>query len=180
DNYSDSMRMFVQPTMEAAAEREAKRRSRDASVSADDVTSVFTTHTASVEWDPEVLSRVESAPEFVRAGIKKAAEFNARREGIAVITGEDLTRFRNRALMRAVRRMKGFGMQEMDFAAFDIARERVPRLKDNVQAAQRFSEIKDYVESHQDADGGGLGLMDRGLIEQMKAELKTGKRKSKA
>ncbi|MCP4379113.1 MAG: radical SAM protein, partial [bacterium] len=27
DNYSDSMRMFVQPTMEAAAEREAKRRS---------------------------------------------------------------------------------------------------------------------------------------------------------
>ena len=179
DNYSATMRTFVQPTMEAAAEREAKRRSKTATVSADDVRSVFTTHTAGVEWEPEVLRRVESAPEFVRAGIKKAAEFNARREGIAIITDEDLTRFRNRAMMRAVRRMKGFGMRELDFSAFEIARERVPRLKDNVQAAKRFAAIQDYVESHQDADGGGLGLMDRGLIEQMKAELKRGKRKTR-
>jgi len=179
DNYSETMRSFVQPTMEAAAEREAKRRSKTVTVSADDVRTVFTTHTAAVEWEPEVLRRVESAPEFVRAGIKKAAEFNARREGISIITDEDLTRFRNRAMMRAVRRMKGFGMRELDFSAFEIARERVPRLKDNVQAAKRFAAIQDYVESHQDADGGGLGLMDRDLIEQMKAELKRGKRKVK-
>jgi len=179
NNYSETMRTFVQPTMEAAAEREAKRRSRTATVSADDVSTVFATHTAGVEWEPDVLRRVESAPEFVRAGIKKAAEFNARREGIAIITDEDLTRFRNRAMMRAVRRMKGFGMRELDFGAFEIARERVPRLKDNVQAATRFAAIQDYVESHRDADGGGLGVMDRGLIEQMKAELKSGKRKNK-
>jgi hypothetical protein len=81
--------------------------------------------------------------------------------------------------MRAVRRRKGFGMRELGFSAFEIARERVPRLKDNVQAAKRFAAIQDYVESHQDADGGGLGLMDRGLIEQMKAELKRGKRKTR-
>jgi hypothetical protein len=180
DNYSETMRSFVQPTMEAAAEREAKRRNkRSPTVCADDVNSVFTTHTAAVEWEPEVLRRVESAPEFVRAGIKKAAEFNARREGISIIGDEDLTRFRNRAMMRAVRRMKGFGMRELDFSAFEIARERVPRLKDNVQAAKRFAAIQDYVESHRDADGGGLGLMDRDLIEQMKAELKSGKRKGR-
>jgi len=177
DNYSETMRSFVQPTMEAAAEREAKRRGKTATVSAEDVSTVFTTHTAGVEWEPEVLRRVESAPEFVRAGIKKAAEFNARREGISIIGDEDLTRFRNRAMMRAVRRMKGFGMRELDFSAFEIARERVPRLKDNVQAAKRFAAIQNYVESHRDADGGGLGLMDRDLIEQMKAELKRGKRK---
>ncbi|MCP4424303.1 MAG: pyrroloquinoline quinone biosynthesis protein PqqE, partial [Chloroflexi bacterium] len=110
---------------------------------------------------------------------KKAAEFNARREGISIITDEDLTRFRNRAMMRAVRRMKSFGMRELDFSAFEIARERVPRLKDNIQAAKRFAAIQNYVESNRDADGGGLGLMDRDLIEQMKAELKSGNRKSK-
>ncbi|MCP4983561.1 MAG: radical SAM protein [Gammaproteobacteria bacterium] len=180
DSYPATMRTFVKPTMEAAAEREAKRRSRrNPIVSADDVNSVFTTHTAGVEWEPEVLRRVESAPEFVRAGIKKAAEFNARREGISIITDEDLTRFRNRAMMRAVRRMKSFGMRELDFSAFEIARERVPRLKDNIQAAKRFAAIQNYVESNRDADGGGLGLMDRDLIEQMKAELKSGNRKSK-
>ncbi len=178
DNYSQSMRDFVQPTMEAAAEREAKRRNKTAAVTADDVSSVFATHTAGVAWEPAVLLRVESAPEFIRAGIKKAAEFNARREGIDTITDEDLTRFRNRAMMRAVRRMKGFGMQELDFNAFEIARERVPRLKDNAQAEQRFSAIQNYVESHRDADSGGLGIMDRELIEKMKQELKSDSKKA--
>jgi hypothetical protein len=74
--------------------------------------------------------------------------------------------------------MKAFGMRELEFDAFEIARERVPRLRDNVQAAQRFSAIQDYVESHRDADGGGLGVMDRGLIEKMKAELKSGNKKN--
>jgi len=135
---------------------------------------VVNTQSAGVKWNPETLRRVESAPEFIRAGIKKAAEFNARREGLTVINDDDLTRFRNRAMMRAVRRMKGFGMQELNFDAFDIARQRVPRLKDNLQAKRRFSNIKNYVESHQQP-GGGLGLMDRELIDKMKAELKANK-----
>ncbi|MCP4041577.1 MAG: hypothetical protein GY731_06415 [Gammaproteobacteria bacterium] len=137
-----------------------------------DVHRVLMTHTAGVEWDDEALARVRSAPEFIRAGIKKAAEFNARREGLERISSTDLTRFRNRAMMRAVRRMKGFGLRELDFDAFNIARDRVPRLKGNEQAAQRFSAIRDYVESRQDPAGGGLGLLDRDLIEQMKQELK--------
>ena len=167
------VRMFLSPTMEAAAEREAKRR-KSISVSAKDVKSVVNTQSAGVKWNPETLRRVESAPEFIRAGIKKAAEFNARREGLTVINDDDLTRFRNRAMMRAVRRMKGFGMQELNFDAFEIARQRVPRLKDNLQAKRRFSNIKNYVESHQQP-GGGLGLMDRELIDKMKAELKANK-----
>jgi radical SAM protein with 4Fe4S-binding SPASM domain len=165
------VRMFVKPSMETAAEREAKRRNAII-VTTEDVQRVIETAMAGVEWEPDALARVESAPEFVRAGIKKAAEFGARREGLERITSEDLTRFRNRAMMKAVRRMKGFGLKELNFDAFDIAKTRVPRLQENEQAKQRFSEIRDYVESKQAPDGSGLGLLDRELLDRMKAELK--------
>lgn len=168
---SPQVRMFIQPTMEAAAEREAKRRS-SLLVTANDVQKVVETEAAGVEWEPDALARVESAPDFNRAGIKKAAEFNARREGIERITSKDLTRYRNRAMMRAVRRLRGFGMNELNFDAYGVARERVPRLKDNEQADKRFATIRDYVESKQAPDGSGLGLLDRELMEKMKAELK--------
>ncbi len=141
-------------------------------VSQQDVQKVIETSLAGVEWSADALARVQSAPDFVRAGIKKAAEFGARREGIETITTTDLTRFRNRAMMKAVRRMKGFGMKELNFDAFGIAKERVPRLQENDQAEKRFSEIQHYVESKQDPEGGGLGLLDRELLEKMKAELK--------
>ena len=163
--------LFVKPTLEAAAEREAKRRG-SISVSSTDVQSIIETQLAGVEWEPDALQRVEHSPEFNRAGIKKAAEFNARREGLKKITSEDLTRFRNRAMMKAVRRLRGFGMEELNFDAWEIARERVPRLKDNPQAEKRFQEIRTHVEGHQRADGEGLGILDRDLLQQMKAELK--------
>ncbi len=169
------VRVFLQPTIESAAERETKRRAAD-TVEAADVFRVTDTGTAGVNWDPEALRRVESAPDFIRAGIKKAAEFNARREGLESIGCEDLTRFRNRAMMRAVRRMKGFGMSELNFDAFDIAKERVPRLKGNPQAAKRFATIRDYVQDRQQGDGEGLGVMDKDLIEKMKTELKNNPR----
>ncbi|MBG7600957.1 MAG: radical SAM protein [Gammaproteobacteria bacterium] len=165
------VRMFIQPGMEVAAEREAKRHDSSV-VCIEDVQTIIDTQLAGVEWDADALARVESAPDFVRAGIKKAAEFGARREGLERITGNDLTRFRNRAMMKAVRRMKGFGMKELNFDAFAIAKERVPRLKENQQAKKRFSEIRSYVESRQNPDGGGLGLLDSELLEKMKAELK--------
>ena len=165
------VKMFVQPSMEAAAEREAKRRNASV-VCIEDVQTIIDTQMAGVEWDADALARVESAPDFVRAGIKKAAEFGARREGLERITSSDLTRFRNRAMMKAVRRMKGFGMKELNFDAFAIAKQRVPRLKENEQAKKRFSEIRNYVESRQNPDGGGLGLLDSELLKKMKAELK--------
>jgi len=162
------LRMFVQPSMEAAAEREAEQRHATI-VSARDIRSIA--NTTDVAWEPNALKRVESAPDFIRAGIKKAAEWGARREGLKTISSEDLTRFRNRAMMRAVRRMKGFGLQEMSFDAFEIARRRVPRLQANNQAKQRFAAIKKHVETHQKPEG-GVGLLDKNMLEQMKAELK--------
>ena len=165
-------RIFIQPSMEAAAEREAKQRNAII-VSAKDVQVVVKTHLAGVEWEPDALKRVESAPDFVRAGIKKAAEFNARREGLQRIDSDSLTRFRNRAMMRAVKRMKGFGMNELSFDGFAIAQQQVPRLQENAQAEKRFAEIQQYVEAKQAPDGGGLGLLDRELLEKMKAELKS-------
>ncbi len=164
-------RMFVQPTMEAAAERETKQR-RAKVVTTADVEKVFKTGTAGVEWQPEALARVKSAPDFIRAGIKKAAEFNARREGNAIITSDDLTRYRNRAMMRAVQRLRGFGMDELCFDAYATAKEQVPRLQDNEQAEKRFAAIRQYVESRQAPDGSGLGLLDQTLMEKMKQELK--------
>lgn len=168
---SSQAAMFVKPSMQTAAEREAKRRSAIV-VTTTDVAMVFSTDLAGVNWSPEALKRVQSAPDFIRGGIKKAAEFAARRERIEIISAEDLTRFRNRAMMKAVRRMKGFGIQELNFNAFDIAKRKVPRLKENRQADKRFSEIQQYVESRQDAETGGLGLLDQELLDKMKAELK--------
>lgn len=183
DNKAPQIKLFVQPTMEAAAEREAKIRNnrlrnksehkpQSARVTLDDVNSVITTHTAGIEWSNAALKRVKSAPEFVRGGIKKAAEFNARREGLTIIESDDLTRFRNRAMMRAVRRMKGFGMTDLSFGAYDIAKEEIPRLQENEQAAKRFETIRDYVESRKGENGEGLGLMDQELLNKMKTELR--------
>jgi len=168
---SPAAALFVRPGMESAAERETLKRN-GTNVSKNDVEKVISTDGAGVEWDPQALARVEMAPDFIRAGIKKAAEFNARREGLSKISSDDLTRFRNRAMMRAVRRMKGFGMKNLDFGAFDIARNRVPRLKGDEQAAERFSEIREYVQSKQAPDGGGLGVLDKEMLEKMKAELR--------
>lgn len=163
--------LFVKPTLEAAAEREAKRRD-SIIVSVEDIQSVIDTQLAGVEWETDALNRVEGAPEFNRAGIKKAAEFNARREGLKKITSEDLTRFRNRAMMKAVRRLRGFGMEELNFDAYEVAKQRVPRLKDNPQAEKRFHAIRTHVEEHQGENGEGLGILDRQLLDQMKEELK--------
>ncbi len=162
--------VFIRPTLEAAAEREAKRRSAIV-VARQDVKRIFTTDMAGVEWDSQALSRVESAPSFIRGGIKKAAEFNARREGLASITTDDLTRFRNRAMMKAVRRMRGFGMGELSFDAFNIARHRVPRLRENRQAERRFAEIRHHVEQKKRDRGGAPGIIDQALLRKMKDEL---------
>ncbi|MDP2761445.1 MAG: radical SAM protein, partial [Sideroxyarcus sp.] len=118
------VRMFVAPALENAAESFAGKR-RAATVERADVEAAIAQLTGGVEWDDDALARVLSAPDFIRAGIKKAAEFNARKEGLARITSADLTRFRNHAMMRAVQRMKGFGMQELSFDAYAIARDRV-------------------------------------------------------
>jgi hypothetical protein len=162
---------FIGPTMEEASERIA-RSARRGSVEAADVDAAFGTEGAGVEWSPEALARVRQAPEFVRAGIKKAAEAGARREGLARIEPDDLTRFRNRAMMRAVKRMRSFGFRELTFDVFETARERVPRLKENPQAEKRFAAIRDHVEG-----AGGLGVIDADLLERMRQMLREAPKK---
>lgn len=160
---------FVAPAMEEAAERivASEKRSR---VDAADVERAFSTEGAGVEWSPEALERVRNAPEFVRAGIKKAAEAGARREGLSRIEPEHLTRFRNRAMLRAVKRMRGFGFRELTFDVFETARERVPRLRENPQAETRFAAIRNHVEGK-----GGLGVIDADLLQQMRDLLRQGR-----
>jgi len=127
-----------------------------------------------VAWDEDALARVQSAPDFIRTGIRKAAESNARKEGLVRITSSDLTRYRNNAMRRAVRRMKGFGMQELSFAAYEIARERVPRLKDNPDADRRFDAIRNFVAARENPGD----LLGQELLEEMRALLKTNKQGS--
>jgi radical SAM protein with 4Fe4S-binding SPASM domain len=166
-NKKPEVRMFVTSALESNAERVAKQR-QSTTVEQEDVEAAIRPLSGGVEWDPEALARVASAPDFIRAGIKKAAEFNARREGLERITSKDLTRFRNRAMMRAVCRMKGFGMQELSFDAYDIARTRVPRLKENREADKRFDAIRRFVESRENPGE----LLGQELLERMKEELR--------
>jgi len=122
-----------------------------------------------VPWSPEARARLNDAPDFVRSGIKKAAERRARREGLVEISSEALTRFRNAAMLKAVKRMRAFGFRELTFDdVFETASSRVKRLKDNPQAAQRFAEIRQHVESNED----GVGLMGHQFVQKMKDILK--------
>jgi len=164
------VRMFVAPALESAAENFTKKR-RATTVARADVEAAIAQLTGGVEWEENALARVLSAPDFIRAGIKKAAEFNARKEGLERITSGDLTRFRNSAMMRAVQRMKGFGMQELSFDAYAIARDRVPRLKDNPEADKRFDTIKNFVAAREHPGD----LLGQDLLEKMKTQLKVNK-----
>ncbi len=161
------VRLFVTPALEAEAEKVTKKR-RAHQVTDQDVLQAMKVFTGGVEWSQEAAKRVASAPDFVRAGIKKAAEFNARREGLEVIGSGDLTRFRNRAMMRAVQRMKGFGMTELSFDAFDIAKNKVPRLKENPEAVKRFNTIREFVDAREHPGD----LLGQELLGQMKEKLK--------
>jgi len=122
-----------------------------------------------VPWAKVARARLNDAPDFVRSGIKKAAERRARREGLADITSEDLTRFRNESMMKAVKRMKAFGFNELTFDdVFETASSRVKRLKNNPQAARRFADIREHVEGKD----GGVGLLDHEMVQKMKNYLK--------
>lgn len=155
--------VFIQGVWEEAAERLVHLEKRT-EVEEADLLRVFTTDSAGVTWSSEAWSRLQNAPEFIRSGIKKAAEFAARREAISEISPEDLSRFRNRAMLRAVKRMRGFGLEELSFTGFDEAKKRVPRLKDNPQAQERLAAIQSHVEGK----AGNLGVLDQKLMGQMR------------
>ncbi len=116
-----------------------------------------------VEWTPEAWGRLQKAPDFIRSGIKKAAERRAMRMRVPEITSELLTQFRNMAMMKAVKRIKALGYHDLTFDAFDFAKDNFRHIRDNVEAQERLDEIKEYVNSK-----GKVGLMDEEMLSKMK------------
>lgn len=121
-----------------------------------------------VEWSEEAWARLQNAPEFVRAGIRKAAEKRARGMGARVITGPLLTKFRNEAMMKAVRRIRKLGFKELTFDAFDKAMETIPKLKDP-GARKRLADIRAYM-----AERGDRHVLDADLMERFREYLREG------
>lgn len=118
-----------------------------------------------VAWTDEAWKRLQTSPDFVRSGIRKAAERRARKLGLAEIDSDHLTTFRNQAMMKAVKRIRSFGYQELTFDAFDTALEKTKRLQGNEQAEMRLKEIRGHFADPETKkpEGGTLGaeLMDR-------------------
>lgn len=118
-----------------------------------------------VTWADEAWKRLQTSPDFVRSGIRKAAERRARKLGLKEIDSDHLTTFRNQAMMKAVKRIRSFGYNELTFEAFDTALERTKRLQGNEQAEKRLQEIRGHFADPdtKKPEGGTLGadLMDR-------------------
>lgn len=118
-----------------------------------------------VAWTDEAWTRLQTAPDFVRSGIRKAAERRARKLGLPEIDSDHLTIFRNQAMMKAVKRIRSFGYRELTFEAFETALQKTKRLQGNDQAEKRLQEIRGHFAdpSTKKPDGGTLGaeLMDR-------------------
>ena len=118
-----------------------------------------------VAWTDEAWKRLQTSPDFVRSGIRKAAERRARKLGLKEIDSEHLTTFRNQAMMKAVKRIRSFGYNELTFEAFDTALEKTKRLQGNEQAEKRLQEIRGHFADPdvKKPEGGTLGadLMGR-------------------
>ena len=118
-----------------------------------------------IAWSDEAWKRLQTSPDFVRSGIRKAAERRARKLGLKEIDSAHLTTFRNEAIMKAVKRIRSFGYNQLTFDAFDTALEKTKRLKGNEQAEKRLEEIRQHFNNpatHK-PEGGTLGaeLMER-------------------
>jgi hypothetical protein len=123
-----------------------------------------------VGWGPEAWARLQTAPEFVREGIRKAAERRARRMGVAEIDSPLLTRFRNQAMMKAVKRIRELGFTELTFDAFDAAKAEIRTVSLNPEAQERLDRIRRYFETERHgAPGDFLG---QDLMRRFRAHLK--------
>ena len=126
---------------------------------------VWHTPQANIGWTDDAWKRLQTSPDFVRSGIRKAAERRARRLGLKEIDSDHLTTFRNQAMMKAVKRIRSFGYQELTFDAFETALKKTKRLQSNDQAEKRLQEIRSHFADPgtKKPEGGTLGadLMDR-------------------
>jgi len=123
-----------------------------------------------VRWDPEAWARLQTAPEFVREGIRKAAERRARRMGVAEIDSALLTRFRNQAMMKAVKRIREMGFTELTFDAFDAAKAEIRTVSLNPEAQERLDRIQRYFETERHGEPGDF--LGQDLMRRFRAHLK--------
>ncbi|MEK7285931.1 MAG: hypothetical protein AAB035_01350 [Nitrospirota bacterium] len=159
-------RDFLGQMLKADAE-DLAREMGIARIDLDALQKIWDAKKSDVAWTAEAEKRLMTSPDFVRSGIKKAAERKARKAGKDTITSELLTQYRNEAMMKAMKRLRTFGYNEMTFDAFEDAKEKIKRLKDNPEAAKRLTDIKDYMQQK-----GKIGLMDEEMLERMKDYLK--------
>jgi hypothetical protein len=123
-----------------------------------------------VRWVPEAWARLQTAPEFVREGIRKAAERRARRMGVAEITSPLLTRFRNQAMMKAVKRIRELGFTELTFDAFDAAKAEIRTVSLNPEAQERLDRIRRYFETERHGQSGDF--LGEDLMRRFRAHLR--------
>lgn len=151
---------FVVQMLKADAE-DLARAQGFSEMSEEVLTTVWDTPQEAVRWSEEAWARLQTSPDFVRSGIKKAAERRARKMGATVITSDLLTKFRNEAMMKAVMRIRKLGYTELTFDAFDAAKEQVKRLQGNEQADKRLDEIREYMTTKPRVGVLGEALMQR-------------------
>jgi len=151
--------MLTRDTEDLARERGLTRIDEAA------LTALWDAPQSKVAWSDEAWKRLQTSPDFVRSGIRKAAERRARKLGLAEIDSEHLTQFRNEAMMKAVKRIRSFGYNQLTFDAFETALQKTKRLQGNEEAEKRLSEIRQHFKDPQTKkpEGGTLGadLMDR-------------------
>lgn len=142
--------------------RDTEERARELGLTVIDeaaLTAIWDAPLSPVTWSDEAWKRLLTAPDFVRSGIRKAAERRARKLGLKEIDSEHLTMFRNEAMMKAVKRIRSFGYNELTFDAFDTALEKTKRLQGNPQAVKRLEEIRQHFKDPhtKKPEGGTLG-----------------------
>ncbi|HEY7139923.1 MAG TPA: PCP reductase family protein [Methylomirabilota bacterium] len=123
-----------------------------------------------IRWAPEARERLQTAPEFVREGIRKAAERRARRMGVAEITSPLLTQFRNQAMMKAVKRIRELGFTELTFDAFDAAKTEIRTVSLNPEAQERLDRIRRYFETERHGQSGDF--LGEDLMRRFRAHLR--------
>ena len=151
---------FVTDMLKHDAEELAREQGLDR-IDAASLVRLWETPPSQVAWTDEAWKRLQTSPDFVRSGIRKAAERRARKMGLREIDSEHLTTFRNEAMMKAVKRIRSFGYKELTFDAFDDALVKVKRLKGNEQAEHRLEEIRDYMKQKPEVGVLGEDLMNR-------------------
>ena len=118
---------FVFQMLKRDAEDLARQRGHT-EITEEALTQIWDAPLEEIKWSEEAWRRLQTSPDFVRSGIKKAAERRARKLGVQEITSNLLTTFRNEAMMKAVMRIRKLGFNELTFDAFEAATHKTKKL----------------------------------------------------